>query len=456
MTLPRITYGIEDIEEYSQLFRKLFLAAAGDLADMIQEPIENLGLLFEDIVKTGTLTKGSQTFFAGMRNHFSKSSNFNPLEFEERGSSVSVSSRGQLLFLIRRATRDECLHFQSSGFRFATIAQIIEALARSMEVAHGQLLPRLERMQVEAGKSHMYTSGVHVAFFAVRPIYQQGFEVLARSDARSLVPTAALSIPRLSGGQIDVLSLFNDMNVDECLAATEHMIKENINPEEREFLSGFFLAIHQLFDPLPGQISVEARLVSRPLRAPCRGTVQDPEPRSTDMITFRTIADLHQNIILPPDFVFVPWRLFKTQQHCFEHAHDNRLFENRVRREYAALVTSHALRHAPSFAARSHPVSRSSLSRQHAASTMSRTASTALASAQSNSGIEVHNEWSVIISDRPRTGTHDLELRRLGNHAEAVVALPYTDRESWAEILIVDTINNRERPDTVTRPLPTY
>ena len=453
---PRSLLGTQfssgDTEEYSKLFKKLFLAAASDLAEMIQEPLQNVGLLSEDIMKTGTLRRGTQTLFSGMRNFFSRSSSFSLLEHEERGSSTDASSRGQLLFLTRRATRADCVDFQAAGFRFASITHIIEPLARSIEVTQSQLLPRLERMQVEAGKSHMLGRGIHVAFFAVRPVYQRGFEVLARSDAKNMLPTAQLPLPalsKLSSWHTGLLSLFNNMTVDDCLRAIVARVEERNHFLEAEFLNSVFLAIHQIFDNIPEQLAADARLMPQILRAPCRGPVNNPELGMADMIVFTTIADIHHNLLLHRDVEFVPWHLFKTQQHCFENAHDNTLFANRVRREYAELVTSHALRHASSFSSRSYSFSRP-FSRQRTAPNTSRTTPAQVSS------IEVTSEWIVDANGRPMISSQDIELRQLGNHVEAAVALPYMDRESWIDELMTETVQNRQRPDAVTRPLSVY
>ena len=43
----------DPIEHYSAVFRELFCVAAAEIAEDIQFPLHNLGVLFDDVVPTG-------------------------------------------------------------------------------------------------------------------------------------------------------------------------------------------------------------------------------------------------------------------------------------------------------------------------------------------------------------------------------------------------------------------
>ncbi len=257
-------------EDYGLQFKKMFLAAAGDLADAIQEPLQNIGILYEDIINTGTLKKKT-------RKPFRRSPKPNVLDRTERASRIDLFGRGQLLFLIRRATRQESIKIQSTGYRFAAISNVIEFLAGSMEVTCKELLPRLERMQVQAGRNNMLDPGVHLAFFALRPI-MKGFEVLVRSDAKNLLPTVQLTHPKLNEWHFDILRLLDDRTAHDCKESIAHVLPTTINVEEFDFLEGLYSSIQTLMTQIPNELRSGARLMARSFRAPCRGTIANPQP----------------------------------------------------------------------------------------------------------------------------------------------------------------------------------
>ena len=480
--LPRLVQStssnIEDIEDYSLLFKRFFLAAASDLADRMQEPLENIGVLFEDIMSTGTLKKRTKRFFLGLPKH-------NDLNRVERGSPTDVFGRGQLLFLVRRATKQECIRIQAAGCRFATITNIVDFLARSMEVTREELLPRLEQMQAQAGISHMIDPGVHLAFFGLRPIYQRGFEVLVRSDTRNLLPTVRLALPELKQWHLRTFKRFHNLTINECKAAIEILIGRPIrnrtpnmnSAEETEFLEMLYSTIRDLIEGIPEELRADARLIGRPFRAPCRGSAADSRPGSAFVIAFRSIGNIHDTIMVDKRFVFVPSRLFLCQQLCYRDTLDSKTFARRVHREFAATVNSHKQRNVASDQSRRHSVSltafmHKSLGRRRdfpatpskswtvarpAGGDLPRSDSSSeknlvdVTSAQSLGGIHVSNEIRVDVSDPGLRGrSPGVEMESLGNHAEVGVGEIDMDKETWVDELMAHTMDGRRRPEGMT------
>ncbi len=467
---------IEDTGGYSLLFKKLFLAAAGDLADMIQEPLDNIGVLFEDIMNTGTLSKGTKKFFP-------RSPSSDRLGHAERGSSTEIFGRGQLLFLIRRATRQECIKMQSGGYRSATILNVIDSLARSMEVTQRELLPRLQRMEAQAGKINMLTPGVYLSLFGLHPRPGWGLEVLAQSDANSMLPSVRLGPPKPTKWQLNILKLLDDLTVSECNSVIDSKISELNNMEEVEFLHILSSAIRKLFDGIPRELSAKARLMARPFRAPCRGLNPDPETENAYMIVFKAIADIHDTFRLTQNVEFVPLRLFLCQQHCYKDAPDNEAFANRVHREFATVLKNHKLRHNSSVASwrqstsrpgrRQNPFSRRGTGPDAPAKTCSIPYPSGhsamlpdslpekelmhVPSPRTSAGIHVSNEVTVDDTEcQSGERSPDIEMRSLGNHSEAGFADLDRDRDSWVDQLLALTSAARERPAGFSSPRPQH
>ena len=458
---------MDEIGDYALHFKQLFLAAASDLADTIQEPLENIGVLFEDIMNTGTLEKASKKLFKRART-------LNIMDHAERGSSsTEIFGRGQLLFLVRRATRQECTKIQAAGYRFAILSNVIDFLARSMEVTQKELLPRLERMQAQAGKNHMLNPGIHLGFFAVRPIYLRGFEILVKSDTKNLIPTVKMPLLKLSRWHLDMFKLLDDMTVSECLRVIASKMNDMSNAEF-EFLEMLHQTIHELFEDIPQELCADARFIARPARAPCRGMDMNPNTDKAYVVAFRTIVDIHNTLLPEQGFEFVPSRLFLCQQRCYRNSPDNETFARRVHREFADTIETHELRHTTSVGSRNHSFSRASpkhtpFGRIGTPTTSPTTASWPVVksdsssekilvdavSAQAFGGIHVSNEVSVDVSEyHPGGRSPDIEMTTLtlGNHSEAAVAPLDFDKETWVDRLITATIDGRRRPEGLSSP----
>ncbi|MCJ1414672.1 hypothetical protein MMC32_000999 [Xylographa parallela] len=319
-------------EDYSQVFKELFCIAASDLATLLQEPLENLGVLYDEIVSTGT-TKKSRSARV-----FSSSQTGTGSNDIERAPSRIIFGRGQLLFLVRRVDKLETAQLQASGFRFAPVPQVVEHLARSMQVTVKELQPRLDRMKEFPPHVRTLDPGVHLACFALRPLYQRGFDVLVPKDAKNLLPTVALPIPALDMWQIDFITRFDDWEVGKCLQwLSKQSILESATARERVFFGQLYNGLFALGQQINDEFFQTARLTARPLRAPC----YNPETGmhgQAEIIAFRAIADVHQSRLLNDRVEFTSSRFFLCQQHVYQKSPDHQIFARRVHREFASLL----------------------------------------------------------------------------------------------------------------------
>lgn len=143
--------SINPDEDYSTTFMELFCVAANDLATLTQTSFENIGVLFGGIISTGTLNKNASW------KRLQRLWKPNSLESIEKGQ-FAIYGRGQVLFVVRRVDRFESIRLQATGHRFATISNVIDFLARSMEVTRDGLLPHLERMRDNSEVGHCLIS----------------------------------------------------------------------------------------------------------------------------------------------------------------------------------------------------------------------------------------------------------------------------------------------------------
>ena len=317
------------VEDYSQAFKELFCVAAQDLAFAIQEPLEKLGVLYDEIMSTGTLKKSKKAQL------FIKAGNENDLECAVLPRST-IFGRGQLLFVVRKTDKNETAYLQSVGYRFASVPNIIDHLARSMQVTAQELFPKLENMRNYAVESQMLEPGVHLACFALRPVPQRGFDVLVRKNAKNLLPTYKMPLSEMSRWHQDFIARMDNWTVAEVLDA---LCRPNsqMSSEERHFAREFSKGIAILRDQLESTFFPEARLIARPLRAPCRNPSGSGSPGQAMIVAFRIMADIHQTRSLNQEFEFTPSKFFVCQQHVYTNSPDHAVFNRRVHREFALL-----------------------------------------------------------------------------------------------------------------------
>src|SRR5258706_13955738 len=112
------------MEDYSIIFRELFCVAAADLAKQLNEPLENVGVLFDEIFNTGQKVASKPKGWGSLIQ--------SSVDIERGRISLPQFGRGQLLFLTRRATLSEAEILQAGGFRFTPIQNILYIVALSI------------------------------------------------------------------------------------------------------------------------------------------------------------------------------------------------------------------------------------------------------------------------------------------------------------------------------------
>ena len=457
----------DNIEGYSQAFKELFCVAASDLAVMIQEPLEDVGVLYDDIMSTGTLRPKKR---AGPS---SNASTLCPEDDVERCMSTSTGSgtigRGQLLFLVRRADKFQTAQLQAAGYRFAVVSNIIDHLAESIEVNPQELRPRLDAMRDYSIVPESLEPGVHLACFAIRPLFQRGFDVLVCKRAKNLLPTIKLPLQNLQKWQTEFIAKMDNWTVATCLERLRHA-PNFPDPEEWQLATQIHDGIINLAKEVENSFFLEARLTARPLRGPCRTSSKGAASGHATIFAFRVMTDVHQSRDINEQVEFTPSKFFLCQQHVYPDSPDHAIFARRIHREFAIInqykkastdsrkrvsfLSSKSIRRKtipPAKAPSTRPTWDFVLSKRDGDSGVVRADSSSekgLVEVQSNSnpfgGIHVYNEISINVSElsnNPEDRTPDIELRNLGVHSEAAVAP--VELESFIDELLSLTIGER-------------
>jgi hypothetical protein len=320
----------EPIEDYSIIFRELFCIAAADLAEQLNEPLENVGVLFDEIFSTGqkvkSKPKGRRTAPKGS------------VDIERDGISLPQPGRGQLLFLTRRANLREAERLQAAGFRFAAIQNIVDILARTMQINCDNLSQRLATMREYTNEAHILEPGVHIACFAIRASIHGGFDVLVRKDARNQLPTMQLAPKSLDSWQLNYLSQLDGMSVQACLKFLKTKAAIPLLPEnEQIFTAQLHDTLKELQDKINDPLFQDAVLIAKPVLAPCRGANEGAHPGQAQLIALRLIMPIHSRA-LGKKLEFTPLPFFKMQQHVYKNSPDHAAFARKIHREFGPIL----------------------------------------------------------------------------------------------------------------------
>lgn len=320
-------------EDYSIVFRELFCVAAAGLAEQLNEPLDNLGVLYDQIVVTGTITGRGR----GRKSRLLQLKSEAAIPDTERGSPTPLSfGPGKLLFVVRRANRAEASRLQASGFRFAAPPQVVDHLSRRMQVGRDEFVMHLDDMREYSGEEHMLEPGVHLACFAIRAGVRGGFDLIVRRDAKNLLPTMQLPIASIEPWHSEFLSQFNGWSVSACLRWLR--TKSSVTSEkDKMFVAQFHSSLTALVEKVDEPFFQEALFVAKSVQAPCRGTGHNAAPAQATLLAFRHIVPIH---FQPSNarLVFTPLSFFRCQQQVYKNLADHELFARKTHREIAPVL----------------------------------------------------------------------------------------------------------------------
>ncbi|KAH6721072.1 hypothetical protein BKA61DRAFT_504742 [Leptodontidium sp. MPI-SDFR-AT-0119] len=326
----------ESPDDYSIILRELFCIAAADLAEQLNEPLENVGILFDQVLGTGQTKTSSKSKVLG-----SSRGGFNDLESD--GMAMPTLGRGQLLFLVRRANRREAERFAASGYRFAEVQNVAHIITRNMQINCNDLQGRLTSMHEYSSDTNVLKPGVHLACFAIRASVRGGFDILTRKDARNQLPTMQLPIDNLDNWQISYLAQLDGSSVTACLKfLKERLASPESTKKEQSFATQLYDALVGLDEEM-GDTFADAVLIGSPISAPCYGPGGDnAKPAQATLITFRTIVPI-QFRAQGLKFGFTPLSFFRTQQCVYKNSPDHARFARAIHKEFGPLVNKKKL-----------------------------------------------------------------------------------------------------------------
>jgi hypothetical protein len=322
------------VEDFAATFKELFSVAADSLASHLNQPLDRLGVVFEEPVSTGTIsgistarpTKGSRK----------SSSSFSQGDLEKGGAN-SFSGSGQFLFVVRQLDKYEVEKLAAHGYRFAAIPQIADLVSKNMQIPQEDIYKYLDRMKDYSITENHLEPGIHLAAFVLRPKINNVFDVLVPSKTKTQLPTVALPFQALTAWQLKMLENFDNRRVADVLQ--ELLIKTDYTQDEQDFREQFYWAVNKLVELIHApSFLAQAKFSAKPLQVPCRpsqsSTAEDGEEKQCILLSFRMITSIYDQ---PPrdQLTYMPLKFFNAQQQALDRVACYNAFVRDAREEFA-------------------------------------------------------------------------------------------------------------------------
>jgi hypothetical protein len=330
--LPNLRDDLSELSaDFGPTFKQLFCATAQRLANLLHEPLERLGVLFEDPLDTGAIYVSSQArgVLGGITSRPYKSN------YVENSIASQVLARGKYLILHRQLSPSETIKFSTLSYRFASVDQVSGLLARNLQVDDDMLLTRLERMKLSASASRLPPPGAHLACFMVRPSISKGFDVLVPAKTQNQLPFSTIQSQDLSLGQIDQLRKFDGCTVHEMIRTLANQSGDlDLSGEFRwQLYNSCIKLVDIVGDP---HITMDAKFSARVFEIPCQSNIDANIPGSCTLLTVRCLRDIHASST-KQELTYVPLSFFKGQQQAESDSSD-KTFAQRLKMEFGHLL----------------------------------------------------------------------------------------------------------------------
>lgn len=309
-----IDHDAEAKVNFDSLFKQLFCMAAQELSEELKQPLNDLGVLYHNILATNVST--------------SRLSRLTGLPL--------CKGKGQILFCVRQLQNYEASRLRSLGFRFTTIVHVASALSQRLHVPEITFTEYLRDMRDYSISKTGYGEGVHLNLLVMRPSVRGDFEILTTNGIGSPLPSTTLQIKKLQVQHLELLSHMEGWTMTNCLEYLQSTTVIEKNKHLDDFCKNLEYSITSLFRTFPGEIRKRAHFSSRPIMAPCHD--QSCPPRNIQarpgctLLNFYVMGTLGTQV---PSIklLFTPFRLFRLQQQVNDNVADRDNFSRELRRE---------------------------------------------------------------------------------------------------------------------------
>ena len=339
----RSTWEVNGEDDYSAIFREHFCVAASDLADHLDTSLPDLGVLYEEILMTGTLIaelRTRRTKIGGSKDTLTAQVATKPADIEAGLVIPSLFGRGQLLFVVRRVDKAEASRLMHVGYRFAQADQVSDLLARSMQIKRTDLVNTVEKLRTYCQREPCVPpAGTYLACFALRPAVKASngnWDILVPKANPCQLPMVCLSSEQLEPWQSQLLGRLDGFSLTQFVQYLSSKASEGLS-KENEFIKELRNKVVALIDEVPETFFRQAIFSARPVRTECI-VLGDDVPSQATVMAFCIIPDVHTASVRSCTLMYTPFSFFKCQQRVYTGCPDHAVLARRNHREFSSLL----------------------------------------------------------------------------------------------------------------------
>ncbi|KAN0064489.1 hypothetical protein ACQY0O_002115 [Thecaphora frezii] len=239
-------------------FRDRFIYAANQLAEELAIPFEEIGVLYDHVLPTGTRRSEAQ---AQMADKFAPSKQFSDDESSINGPVPSIfgdgdsEEEGAMLFLVRELPGNSDAsteRFRQMGYRMTETRFLAGVLADRVAVKKDEMEPLLESLKVYSKRGTrpvVQPGGVYAGLFGVRASTSKegGLDVLVYNFARHQIPAYRLpDVDYITPEMKTFLGSLDQATMEDAMKICE---RESIRSGERRKYLQSMSSLHVARDP---------------------------------------------------------------------------------------------------------------------------------------------------------------------------------------------------------------
>jgi hypothetical protein len=333
----------DDDSSYSATFRELFCVTAHEIAKTLDTGLQNLGVLYEEVVSTGTSISLVKTVFKQSNRNVGATDVGSTRDMESGLANPIQVGKGQLLVLTKQVDSTEVKRLETLGYHFASVEQVGENLARSLQIPRDDLEAMVGRWQSFNKREPVIPkSGIYLASFLLQPAPGvRGMEVIVPRDNPHRLPMVKLTSNELTSRQLSILSAFNGHTLDDCLVKTRQRPGREWSEDDR-FLERFHNRMLDLVRDVPESALQRAVFSSRQLDI-AHGVVGQEEHSPSTMFAFCGIKEIYVQAPQSLTLKCIPLSFLQTQLRSYPGSPDHAILAQKNHKEFSFLLQSQTL-----------------------------------------------------------------------------------------------------------------
>jgi NO-binding membrane sensor protein with MHYT domain len=314
------------VDDYSVLFREMFCIAAKDLADATHQPLQEVGVLHENMLITGQISSILLT------------------KIDPEAALRRNRGRGKVLFLVKNVEKAEATRLATFGFRFTAPSNVYDVLSRTMQVPKTDISKVVSSMVAsDPEREALLTPGVYLGCFAVQTDENGGYDILVREKETSRLPMHTLGIGMLTPAHFRFLQKYHGKTAGELTTTLRPTLKEAAQAAGLPdiFAKQFSDALSYLLLEVKDSFFNQAVLDANPQFLPTATSDEDMSRPGTGtvghIIVFKTLVPSHI-AVTAPSLAFTPLSFFATQQRSYPGCPEHEVHARRIHREFSGRI----------------------------------------------------------------------------------------------------------------------